>query len=313
MEDSMDKLGKFKAEDLRNYWPNEARDFTPWLVEHIDELADAIHVDLIEVINTNVSVGKYFADILGKIKNGPQPIKVVIENQLEKSDHDHLGKILTYAAGVDAKLIIWICKEAEDEHRAAVDWLNENTDIDISLFLIKIGLWKIDDSRPALRFEIICSPNNWKGLNLLTGAQLAQLDFWTKYQNFLEGQEEFKKIYKYKIRKAMPVNWYILIIKPGKAYLSCTVSFQKNHISCDFDVEPKELYVELFKKKDEMNKALQLDLEWNESLLKKEQNDNWVRCYNKNIKLDKENFEECFQWLLETSMKYLTILPKYLE
>ncbi|MHC6203087.1 hypothetical protein ACYULU_07820 [Breznakiellaceae bacterium SP9] len=132
----METLGKFEAEELRKYWPHEEKDFTPWLAKNIDELAKVIKVDSIEVVNIEFPVGKYFADIVGKINNGQENINVVVENQLEKSDHDHLGKIITYASGLDSNFIIWICKEVEDEHRAAIDWLNKNTIDTISFFLM---------------------------------------------------------------------------------------------------------------------------------------------------------------------------------
>jgi hypothetical protein len=317
-EDTMKELGKFTAEDPRNCWPHEEKDFTPWLKEHIDELAGALNLDSIEVMDTEFRVGKYFADIAGKVNYGEETITIVIENQLEKSDHDHLGKLITYASGLDAKLIVWICKEVEDEHRAAVDWLNEKTNGDISFFLVNLELLKIDNSRPAVRFEIVCEPNNWKDIIKEMSSQhndtrLKQLKFWTKYQNFLEKQEELKKVYNYKIRKALPENWYTLIIKPGKAFVECIVSFPQNYIRCDLRIETKKLYEALFRKKEAINRDLQLDLEWDESLLEKEQHNNGVKYYNQNISLDEENFTACFQWLFEISMKYVTVLPKYLE
>ena len=317
----MEKLGKLEMGELRECWPHEEKDFTPWLAENIDELARAIGVDTIEVVATEQDVGKYFADIVGRINNGQESIDVVIENQLEKSDHGHLGQIITYASGLNSKCIIWICKEVEDEHRAAIDWLNEHTDEDISFFLIKAELWKIDNSNPALRFDIICSPNNWaksvkKTSSQFTATQLEQLKFWTKFQNYLEEKTDLKNIFKYKIPKALRESWYTLNFNPGKAFASCIVSFLKDTIRCDLYIETPELYAELFSKRAEINKELGLELEWNESLLEKKQKANGIRYYKKNILLteeEEENYENCFKWFYEILVKYLTVIPKYLE
>jgi len=153
-------LGKFQKIELRDYWESEPADFTPWLAteENIEELGNAIGIDDIEVEGTEVFIGNFKADILGRDSNNN---KIIIENQLEKSNHDHLGKIITYASGVDASIIIWICNGITDDHRRAIDWLNEHTDENINFFAIEIELWKIDDSIPAPRFNVICRPNEW--------------------------------------------------------------------------------------------------------------------------------------------------------
>ena len=153
----MKTLGKFQKVDLRDYWEDEAKEFTPWLSkdENIEILSEAIGID-IEIEGKEVSVGNYKADLVGRdILNNK---KIIIENQLEKTNHDHLGKIITYASGIEASIIIWICKTITEEHRQAIDWLNENMDDNIGFFAIEIELWKIDGSNPAPKFNIICRP-----------------------------------------------------------------------------------------------------------------------------------------------------------
>lgn len=137
------KLGKLeKVKDLRSVWQNEASNFTKWLAEeeNLNTLGDEIGIE-IELISTEAKTGSFSADILAVEANTDN--KIIIENQLEQTDHDHLGKIITYASGHDAKTIIWIVKEAREEHRQAIDWLNEHTDEEINIFLCKIELWKI--------------------------------------------------------------------------------------------------------------------------------------------------------------------------
>ena len=155
------KLGKLeKIKDLRSIWKNEEYDFTPWLAkeQNIKLLSDELGIS-IKVLKTEASVGKYSLDILAVNEDTNE--NIIIENQLEITNHDHLGKVLVYGAGYDAKTIIWIVKDYNEEHKQAIEWLNEHSDENINLFLIKIELFKIGDSDIAPHFEIISQPNDW--------------------------------------------------------------------------------------------------------------------------------------------------------
>ena len=178
------KLGKLeKVKDLRSVWPHEANDFTKWLAkeENLEILGDEIGLD-IELISKEAKTGSFSTDILAVESNTDN--KVIIENQLEATDHDHLGKIITYASGHDAKTIIWIVKEAREEHRQAIDWLNDHTDNEINIFLCRIELWKIGNSEIAPKFQIVSSPNNWTKTikrsmnNEMTSTQMLQYNYW---------------------------------------------------------------------------------------------------------------------------------------
>ncbi len=153
-------LDKLKKVNLRDVWQHEAHKFTKWLAEeeNISELSEEIGID-IEVIQTEANVGSFSVDILAKEVESER--KIIIENQLEKTDHDHLGKLITYASGYDAEFIIWIVKTAREEHINAINWLNENIVENINFFLIEIELWKIGESKPAPKFQIIARPNDW--------------------------------------------------------------------------------------------------------------------------------------------------------
>ena len=130
-------LSKIERVDIRQVWKNEASDFTTWLAasENLELLCEEIGIDL-SLIQTEASVGKFRVDILAEETNTGR--KVVIENQLESTNHDHLGKIITYASGFDAEIIIWIVKNVLDEHKQAVDWLNERTDQKVNIFAIRM-------------------------------------------------------------------------------------------------------------------------------------------------------------------------------
>ena len=152
-------IGKLSyVDDLRVIWQHEERDFTPWLSEHIGLLGEALSLDL-EVVSVEHGVGAFSLDILAKESGSGN--MVAIENQLEITDHSHLGQILTYASGVEAKTVVWISKEVRDEHRKAIDWLNEVTNDQMSFFAIEVQLIKIDESRPAPFFKVKASPNDW--------------------------------------------------------------------------------------------------------------------------------------------------------
>ena len=189
------KLGSLQRVDLRNAWADEARVFTPWLAkdENISELSDALGIEM-SVEGTELSVGKFSADILAIDKKG-QP--VLIENQLEQTDHTHLGQCLTYAAGLKAKTIIWISKKFREEHRAAIDYLNSSTNDDHSFFGIEIELYRIGNSDLAPRFNVVAKPNNWsreisqkaqRAHEELTSSQKAHKAYWKKLIDVANGR-----------------------------------------------------------------------------------------------------------------------------
>ena len=149
---------KIERVDLRKAWPNEAQDFTPWLAENITELGEALGMDL-ELQETEAAVGGYSLDVLATDLNQNRP--VIIENQLEATNHDHLGKLLTYAAGYDANVIVWLTREFRDEHRQALDWLNRRTNEDTQFFGVVVELWQIGNSPLAPHFTLVVSPNEY--------------------------------------------------------------------------------------------------------------------------------------------------------
>lgn len=163
-------------------------DFTPWLAQddNIAMLSDAIGID-ISVDETESTVGSFNVDIYATETDTGN--KIIIENQLEETNHDHLGKIITYASGKDAKFVIWIVKKAREEHRHAIEWLNNHTDNDIAFFLIEIELWSINNSDPAVKFNVIEKPNDWakeikKADTNINDTQKLKLDYWTSFVDY---------------------------------------------------------------------------------------------------------------------------------
>ena len=150
------QLGRIEEVDLRQVWQNEAGDFTPWLAEHLDLLGEALHLDL-TLVEAEGQVGPFAVDIVADAGSGV----VVIENQLERTDHTHLGQLLTYAAGRDARVLIWITPAFREEHRATLDWLNNWAPEEIQMYGVEVRAIRIDDSRPAPEFRPVAFPNTW--------------------------------------------------------------------------------------------------------------------------------------------------------
>lgn len=192
----MKQLGKLeKIEDLRSIWKHEAKDFTPWLAEeeNLSMLSEAIGIDIV-LEEQESTVGEFSVDIFATEESTGR--KIIIENQLEDTNHDHLGKIITYASGKDAEVIIWIVKRARDEHKQAIEWLNNHTDDKCAFFLIEIELWRIGKSEPAVKFNIVERPNDWaksmKKSSSLTQGGAQKLNFW---QQFIEYNQANNGVY----------------------------------------------------------------------------------------------------------------------
>lgn len=168
----------------REAWQNEARDFTPWLAQNIDRLSHAVGLDL-EVSDTEVAVEQFSADIIASdVRTGS---RVLIENQLESSDHRHLGQIMTYLAGLDARVVIWVARDFEEAHLSAIRWLNDHTHHDFNFFAVRVRVVRIDDSPFAPVFEVVEKPNTWertleRKLRRAT-SELSRLreEFWDRY------------------------------------------------------------------------------------------------------------------------------------
>ncbi|MBV7377368.1 DUF4268 domain-containing protein [Maritimibacter dapengensis] len=188
----MTELGRLERVDLRDIWRTEAQDFTPWLAreDNLALLSETLAIELeLEAVERNV--GPFRADILCKDTSSDN--WVLVENQLERTDHTHLGQLMTYAAGLDAVTIVWIAAKIADEHRAAMDWLNEITKSEVRFFALEVELWKIGDSHAAPKFNVVSSPNDWsrssaQGRQAIETGELSdtrqlQLDYWTGVQD----------------------------------------------------------------------------------------------------------------------------------
>jgi len=298
------KLGKLKKVDLREYWKHEALDFTRWLAEpeNLGELGDELGLD-IELIQTEVGVGRFSADIIAQEETTGR--KIVIENQLEATDHSHLGQILTYAAGIEAEYIVWIVRVVRDEHRQAVDWLNEHTDDKVNFFLVRIELWQIGGSDPAPKFVVVSRPNDWtksvRGAGSdhaeLSDTRLLQLEFWQQLRDFAAAGKP-----PLKLRTPRAQHWYDVAIGRSDCYVALGVYVSENQLSCELYIpNSKELFKTFYSNKVAIEKAIGIGaLTWQELPEKKASR---IRVF-RNFDIASQDRAEAFTWLVQTTNKF---------
>lgn len=267
-------LGRLQKVELREAWLSEATDFTPWLAreENLKLLGETIGIEL-ELESQEKEVGPFRADILCKDTSNDN--WVLIENQLERTDHSHLGQLLTYAAGLNAVTIVWIAERFTEEHRAALDWLNERTDEKINLFGLEVELWKIGDSPIAPKFNVISQPNDWSrtvqqaaaGSGELSQHKQLQLRYWTAFKEFMELKKSFVRC-----QKPFPESWTNHAIGRSGVHLASIASIwnsETNNKNPEIRVElyingrnAKQEFAALKNQKDSIEKALGFQLVW---------------------------------------------------
>lgn len=258
------KFGKLKEVDIRELWKHEQYDFSNWLAEkdNLELLNETIGLTLSEV-EKEVYVGAYRCDLVGKDEVTGE--KVIIENQLEMSNHEHLGKIITYASGLDATVIVWIVKEAREEHRSAIEWLNNNTATSINFFLIEIHAYQIGDSLYAPKFEVVEKPNGFiknaksqSGSGEYNKSQSERLEFWTRFNEVLVERGK-----PFNVRKASTDHWYDVAIGVTGVHVAMNLVNKENVVVIELYInDDKELYDKLADDKDAIESELDLTLDW---------------------------------------------------
>jgi len=266
-------LGRLEKVDLREVWTRESDDFTPWLAEekNLALLGDTIGMEL-ELEAQEKDVGPFRADIVCKeTANGNW---VLVENQLERTDHTHLGQIITYGAGLEAVTIVWIAERFTDEHRAALDWLNEKTGENVAFFGLEIELWRIGGSPAAPKFNVVSSPNDWtKGgagpkKPTTSPAKALQLEFWSAFRDYVQTQGAT-----FKPTKPLPQHWMNISI--GRSGFKLTAiaslwdsqsqSFDSHELRAELELyseDAKAHYAELLAMKDQVEGELGESLIW---------------------------------------------------
>jgi len=304
-------LGRIKKVPLREIWRHEALDFTKWLAleDNLALLAEEIGVG-IQNAQTEVGVGKFAVDIFAEDESGR---KLIIENQLESTDHDHLGKIITYAAGLQAETIIWVVPRLREEHEQAINWLNENTTENANFFLVRIEAWQIGESLPAPKFTIIAKPNDWAKTIRQSGAgnnvsdlKLKQQEFWDKLREYGEENSRYVKSW----QKALPQHWLNISIGTSKAHLAATVNTRKSQVGMDLYIDnSKELFHALKSKQVEIESQIGSKLIWSELPNKKASLIGIVRSGDFRNELQEP---ELITWLHGQAEVFTKVFSKYI-
>ena len=258
------KISRLQEVDIRKLWKHEQYDFSAWLAEdeNIELLNEKLGLTLVD-INTEAYVGAYRCDIVAVDET--TGIKVIIENQLENSNHDHLGKIITYASGLDAKVIVWIVKEARDEHRSAIEWLNNNTVQDINFFLIELHAYQIGNSDYAPMFQIVEQPNDFikeqkgkKSTDTMNKSQSERLGFWTLFNDHVVERNK-----PFAIHKASSISWYNIAVGTSQAYISVSLVNKDSYIGVELYIASnKELFDKLYAEHEKIEKELGFEVDW---------------------------------------------------
>jgi hypothetical protein len=210
-------LGRLERVSLRQVWASESEHFTPWLgrEENLKLLGDTVAIEL-ELETQEKDVGPFLDSSW-----------VLIENQLERTDHGHLGQLLTYAAGLEAVTIIWVAERFTEEHRAALDWLNEKTDEGVNFFGLEVELWRIGNSSIAPKFNIVSKPNDWtkqvqnaaSKSGELSSHKQTQLKFWTAFKEYMDANSNIR------CQKPFPQHWLNSSIGRSGFHLSSIASY----------------------------------------------------------------------------------------
>ena len=310
----MVELGKLEeVVDLRTVWPHETSDFTPWLAkeDNIAILADTLGLDGITVEETESSVGNFKVDIYASETGSDRTI--VIENQIEDSNHDHLGKLLTYAAGKSANVIIWIVKNAREEHRAAIEWLNKHSDEDVGFYLCEVKLYRIGNSKPAVKFDVIERPNNWsrevRNSDAMNETELQRYEYWTALMDYAFQSEDFAK--EFNRRTPTTDHWMDFSIGRSVCCIQVTQILRDNKINVGLYIRSngRDLSDALSNNKEEIESKAQMNFDWRF----RPDNSLCRILIEKSVALtDRTQWNAQFDWIIDVMLKMKKTFTPYL-
>jgi hypothetical protein len=311
-------LGNLEKVELRDVWRSEGSDFTPWLAreENLAKLGETLDLEL-ELESQEKNVGPFRADILCKDINSQD--WVLIENQIERTDHNHLGQIITYAAGLKAVTIIWVSARFTDEHRAALDWLNEITEEGVNFFGIEIELWKIGDSPVAPKFNVVSKPNLWthtvsQATQRIEAGELSetkklQLEYWTKFQTLMK-----KKQGSLRPQKPSPQHWMNFAIGRSNFHLFAFTNTIEKRIGIGLVVKgpnAKAHFHLLNSEKAEIEKEFGQTLDWKE-LPTKIESRIMLNKFDSDL-ADTKRWDEYCLWMAEILEKYSKVFKNRIQ
>lgn len=312
------KLGNLKQiKDLRSVWKHEALNFTPWLAEdsNLSMLGEEIGIDMV-LEEQESKVGEFSVDLYATEDGTGR--RIIIENQLEETNHDHLGKIITYASGKNAEVIIWIVKKARDEHKQAIEWLNQHTDEGCAFFLVEIEVWQINDSALAPKFNVVERPNDWaramRKNTTYTETDNLKLAFWQKFNEVAPNNVQFMK--EFKLRKPQAQHWYDLGVGSSAYHISLTLNTKSNCLSAGLYInEDKTIFNKIFAEKQKVASILGVskpeDIEWRSDDSKKASR--FLILNHIGDMSDKSNWAAGCTWLCEMCLKIKQVVKEVVK
>lgn len=312
MSGTKKRLAKITKCRVKDVWSQET-DFSDWLVmpENLQELCDVLGLETFDDVERESLVGSYRADIVGTMADGK---RIIIENQWERTDHDHLGKIITYASGKGASVLIWIAEEYDDEHSSAIEWLN-NISNDTWFFLVVIELIRIGDSDPAPLFNVIQRPNNYIQLQNapMSDTERVRYDFWKGFFDYTFNSKVLRRTLEgVDTKKLMPYNYYSFG-KGCNGFAIHIIIFVKNLTKQAFSIrisirDDKSLYERFWVSKELIESELGQELTWNNDETKQAAS---ITCTHT---LDaRESDESCYRWCEQMAPRMKEIFNRYAE
>jgi hypothetical protein len=301
------KLGRITPVALRSIWNNEAVDFTPWLAEpsNLNLLGEALHMGVLTLQTTERGLGDFSADIVAVDEGG---VEVLIENQLEATDHRHLGQVLTYLAGLNREeaIVVWMATRFREEHRAAIDWLNRQTCEGFDFFGVEIEAIRIGDSEPAPRFNVVAMPNDWAKQASQTLRRTASdtpsetgafyQDYWLGLRDVMESENGLGRF-----PKAWPRHWLPFKIGRSGFQLSAVIYHEERLIRVELymhqkDMPPKQAFKILESARGDIERDYGSQLDWQEL---PERRASRIAVYLKDVDLsDKSDWPRQQRWIV---------------
>ena len=308
-------LSRLETMDPRDVWSDEARDFTPWLMENAQYLGEVLGID-VEFEAREHPVGAFSLDIFGRdITN---ECVLIVENQLADTDHKHLGQLLTYAAGTDAATIVWVAPHFRDEHRQALEFLNNKVGDEARFFGVEVSVVRIGDSPPAPMFNLIAKPSEWRSqvAAAQTNSELSEKrelyrSFWTKYLDAIHARHPSAT----NVRSASTRNWtHINYLRKG---INISLAFlSKSQVICEvyidlFDSEKNSAVLNALQEhRDEVEKAVGETLQWDDVPLKRACR---IRAITNGDVSDEDGHQALIDWMMDHQLKIKAVIKPLVE
>jgi hypothetical protein len=305
------EFGKVEQVALRSVWSGEATHFSPWLAQNLELLSDKLGMDL-ELDTTEGAAGDFSADIVARDLSSNRV--VVIENQYGGTDHKHLGQIITYASVLAAGAVVWIAESIRPEHKAAIDFLNQNLKEGLQLYAVEASIIKIDDSRPAFLLNVVSMPA--EAPLVVAGGGQQSSETKEKYRAyFQELIDELRNNHKFtNARAGQPQNWYTFASENSRMFKYSTNFAQGGrvrvevYIDCGVKAKNEQIFDCLLSKKDQIEKDFGAPLSWEPLDTKRACR---VAIYRDGeIDVESDMLAEIKKWTVENLLKFKRVFPE---